>query len=87
MGKISRAWFDDSAIRRISFSSKDRITTFFEVENRAVTVGHILHKLKIDHNTIKRVMAVMVEHKLLEQIETSNYMQYRRIADVNQSDC
>jgi len=85
MGKIDRAWFDDSTIKRISFSSKDRIVTFFEVENRAVTVGHILHKLKIDHSTIKRVLAVMVKHKLLEQIETSNYMQYRRKPDVNQT--
>lgn len=80
MKKIDRTWFDDPRIKRISFSSKDRITTFFEEEKRAVTVGHILHKLKIDHETIKRVIAVMVEHGLLEQIETSNYMQYRRVA-------
>ena len=85
MGQIDRAWFDDSDIKQISKSSKDRITTFFEVENRAVTVGHILHKLKIDHKTIKRVIDVMVKHELVEMIETSNYTQYRRINDTEQA--
>lgn len=78
MGQMDRAWFNDSDIKQISLPSKERITTFFEVENRAVTVGHILHKLKIDHKTIKRVINVMVKHGLIEKIETSNYTQYRR---------
>ena len=78
MGMINKAWFNDSEISQISLSSKERIATFFEVENRAVTVGHILHKLKIDHKTIKRVIDVMVKNGLVEQIETSNYTQYRR---------
>jgi len=83
VGKIDRAWFDEPEIKTIRFSSKDRITTFFEVENRAVTPGYILHKLKIDHKTIKRVMDVMVRHNILEKIETTNYTQYRRVPDVN----
>lgn len=78
MKQISRTWFEDNEIKRLSLSSKERITTFFEIEKKAVTVGYILHKLKIDHKTIKRILDVMVKHKLIEQIETSNYTQYRR---------
>jgi len=76
--KLDRKWFGDKEIKQITSSSKDRIATFFEVENKAVTAGHILHKLKIDHGTIKRVMNVMVKHGLLEVIETSNCVVYRR---------
>lgn len=79
MGQMDRVWFDDDSIKQISKSSKERITTFFEVENRGVTVGHILHQLNIDHRTIKRVIEVMVKNGLVEHIPTTNYTQYRRV--------
>lgn len=75
--KSKQVWFDEPEIRRVSDSSKERIVTFFEVESRAVTVGYILHKLKIDFRTIKRVLAVMMKYGLVEKIEATSYTHYR----------
>lgn len=78
MTKIDRAWFEDDELKYIRNSSKERIATFFEVEGRAVTIGYILHKLNIDHRTIRKVVEVMMKHGHVERIDTTNYTQYRR---------
>lgn len=73
------SWRDDKELKQLSLRSKDKIEAFFEVEKRAVTVGHILHTMNIDFRTIKRILESMVKHGVLEKIETSNQPVYRKI--------
>lgn len=72
-------WKDDEMLGRVSVRSKDRIETLFEVEKRAVSIGYIVHTLKIDFDTVKRSLGVMSKHGVLEKIETNSQPVFRKI--------
>jgi len=72
-------WKDDEVLGRVSARSKDRIETLFEVDNRAVSIGHIVHTLKIDFDSVKRILEVMSKHDKLEKIETNSQPVFRKV--------
>ncbi len=80
MGDNSADWRNSPVLKRISQKSIERVDTFFTVETRAVSKGHIFHTLKsVDDYTLKRIVEVMVEHGILEQIETNASTYYRKV--------
>lgn len=75
-------WRDSPAIRRISKRSVERIATLFDVSDKAYSVGGVTLKLMADRITVQRVVAVMLEHGLLEKIETNFVPYYRSVGKV-----
>jgi predicted transcriptional regulator len=71
-------WKSDEALGRISERSKDRIETMFDIESRAVSIGHIVHTLRIDFDTVKTILEVMSKHDVLEKIETNSQPMFRK---------
>jgi len=72
-------WKTDEELGRISVRSKDRIETMFDIEARAVSIGHIVHTLRIDFDTVKTILEVMSKHGVLERIETNSQPVFRKV--------
>jgi hypothetical protein len=71
-------WRKDEGLKGITEKSKDKLETFFKVERElAVTRGYIFRKLRIDQRTLKRVLDAMVRDKVIEEIKTNAYVNYR----------
>lgn len=72
------SWKDDKELGRIRQRSKEKMEILFNIEDRAVSIGYIFNKLKLDFDVIARMVNIMVKHGVLEKIETSGRPLYRK---------